>query len=458
MKNMLEPNILLITLLVSGAVADCPLDPHIFITAPRKMEALSGSCLQIPCNFTPKKEKEFDSSREIFGVWIKSDRRFALYPDNVIFNSSNTVNTYPMTITGNLRQRNCTTLFSSLVTDYTNKYYFRIENTPFMATASCNETQITVQDSPARPRIEVPAGLKEKQSVTITCSAFTPCPHSPPQLTWSLQQHPHNYMKDNPDGTFTRQIQETITLSDHHDGSRISCSVTYPVNEGRDVKTAEETVTLSVSYAPKDTSVSVSPSGLVSAGTWVNLTCSSRARPPVRNFTWFKISTDGVKPVAEGAVYSLNVTEGEVYFCEAQNDVGKEKSPEKTLSVRGMESSSSLWAAVVGTITGITVVICVVVAIWWLKSKRQNSHNTQSLTVEETATSGPAKEPEKEDIHYGVINFSMGGAKPSSNPSQNGGQQQETLYAEVNVSSAANSTAQPTAGHSDAIYAQVRKK
>ncbi|KAM3593955.1 uncharacterized protein V6R79_026426 [Siganus canaliculatus] len=359
--NMVTVSVFLSVFLVSGVGAGCSSNPPLSITAPKKMEALSGSCLQIPCNFTPKKKEEFDSSREIFGVWIKSDPRFALYPDNVIFNSSKTVNTYPMNITGNLRERNCTTLFTSLVTDYTNTYYFRIENKPFMATATWHSLQITVQDSPARPSIEVPAGLKEKQSVTITCSAFTPCPHSPPQLTWSLQQHPHNYMKENPDGTFTRQIQETITLSDHHDGSRISCSVTYPVNEGRDVKTAEETVTLSVSYAPKNTSVSVSPSGLVSAGTWVTLTCSSRARPPVRNFTWFKNSTDGIKPVAEGAVYSLNVTEGGVYFCEAQNDLGQERSPEKTLSVRDAPKDTSVSVSPSGLVsagTWVTLTCC----------------------------------------------------------------------------------------------------
>nr|XP_046227213.1 myelin-associated glycoprotein-like isoform X5 [Scatophagus argus] len=281
---------------VSGVLAACPGDSDLFITAPKKMEALNGSCLQIPCSFTFRSEQEFDGSRKTFGVWIKSNPFFGSKPENVIFNSSETVKTYPMRITGNLSEKDCTTLFSSLLTSYTDRYYFRAENRPLVATDICESVQIRVQDSPPRPRIEISGeisgDLKEEQSVTITCSAVTPCPHSPPQLTWSLQQDTRNNTEENADGTFTTKIQETITLSDQHDGNNITCSATYPVNEGKDVRTAQETKTLSVSYAPKDTSVSISPSGLVSAGSWVNLTCSSRAKPPV-SFSWFRISKDG---------------------------------------------------------------------------------------------------------------------------------------------------------------------
>ncbi|KAM9337563.1 myeloid cell surface antigen CD33-like [Symphorus nematophorus] len=230
-----------------GVLAACPLHSGLFITARMKMEALSGSCLQIPCNFRLKSEQEFDSSRETFGVWIKNSRHFAQNPNNVIFNSSKTDNIYPISILGNLREKNCTTLFSSLISRYTDTYYFRIENRPFLATAICDPLQITVKDSPPRPRIEISGDLQEKESVTITCSAFTPCPHSPPKLTWNLQQDSHNKTEENTDGTFTTKIQETITLSEQHDGYNITCSARYPVNGGQDVKTAEETKTLSVS-------------------------------------------------------------------------------------------------------------------------------------------------------------------------------------------------------------------
>ncbi|KAK2886794.1 hypothetical protein Q8A73_020740 [Channa argus] len=312
---------LLSVLFVSGASADCPMKPDLFITAPQKMEALSGSCLMIPCNFRPKSEEGFSSTRKTFGVWIRNDSRINLNPIYVIFNSSGTVNNYPMKITGNLREKNCTTVFSNLTTTHTDTYYFRIENEPFKATASCDPLQITVKDSAPSPIIKIPGDLKEKESITITCSALTPCPHSPPKLTWTLQQDPHTNIEENTDRTFTTKIQETITLSDRHDGSTISCSATYPVNGGRDVRTAETQETLRVSYAPKDTSA------------WVNLSCSSRAQPPVSSFTWFKSSKDGARTVSEGAFYSFNATQRGVYYCVAANDLGNQTSALIHLSI-----------------------------------------------------------------------------------------------------------------------------
>ncbi|KAM9337562.1 sialic acid-binding Ig-like lectin 13 [Symphorus nematophorus] len=430
-----------------GVLADCPKKAVLSIATPKRMEALSGSCLQIPCNFSPKSEQDFDSRRDTFGVWIKNDPRFVQNPNNVIFNRSETANSYPMRIIGKLREKNCSTLFSSLNTSYTDTYYFRIENNPFMATASCDPLRIIVKDSPPSPRIEISGDLQEKESVTITCSAFTPCPHSPPKLTWNLQQDSHNKTEGNTDGTFTTKIQETITLSDQHDGYNITCSARYPVNGGQDVKTAEETKTLSVSYAPKDTSVSISPLGLVSAGSWVNLTCSSRAKPPVSSFTWFKDSTDGPMSVSEGQIYRVNVTDGRVYYCVATNDLGNKTSSEIHLNIKGAQQPGSPWGAVVGGLIGITVLICVVAAIWWVKSKHPTLQQIQDLS----------DVTEKEEIHYGEIDFSKRRPEPSSASVKDSGQQLDTLYAQVKVSKKANSLTQTT-DSPEHIYAQVKKE
>ncbi|KAL4000863.1 neuroligin [Sarotherodon galilaeus] len=337
---MVTVGMLLMVVFFSAALADCPDEADLFITAPKKLEALSGSCLQIPCSFRPKEEQKFNSTRKIFGVWIKNDDRFGNNPNNVIFNSSGAVSIYPMSITGNLSQRDCTTLFSNLTTTYTDTYFFRVESETFKATASCDPLQITVRDSPWRPNITIPGDLKEKESVTITCSALTPCPHSPPQLTWNLTQDSHNKIEENTDGSFTTKIQQTITLSDTHDGKKISCSARYPVNQGKDTKTAETEETLSVSYAPKYTSAFISPSGLVSAGSWVKLTCSSRAKPPVSSFTWFKKSRDGAVKVSEGEIYSFNVTDGGVYYCVATNDLGNQTSGEIHLTLTYCEAET----------------------------------------------------------------------------------------------------------------------
>ncbi|XP_034561981.1 sialic acid-binding Ig-like lectin 12 isoform X2 [Notolabrus celidotus] len=329
----MSANMFLIVLFVPGARTWCREWSNFIVSTPQRMEALSGSCLLIPCNFRAKDkegiEYQFDSTRETYGLWAKDNT------NNVVYNSSGTVLKNSISITGDLKEKNCTTLFSNINATFKGIYYFRIMNWPFRATGVCDPLNITVRDSPPSPRIEISGDLKEEESVTITCSALTPCPHSPPKLTWSLQRDSLNNMEENTDGTFTTQIQESITLSEHHDGYNITCSATYPVNEGRDVRTAEETKTLSVSYAPKHTSVSISLSGLVSAGTLVKLTCSSRAKPPVSRFTWFRISNNRPVNVSEGESYSLKVAEGGVYYCMATSDLGNQTSSRIHLSISG---------------------------------------------------------------------------------------------------------------------------
>uniref|UniRef100_A0A8C7ID23 Ig-like domain-containing protein n=1 Tax=Oncorhynchus kisutch TaxID=8019 RepID=A0A8C7ID23_ONCKI len=77
-------------------------------------------------------------------------------------------------------------------------------------------------------------------------------------------------------------------------------------------------------YAPKNTSVSVSPSGEIVEGSSVTLTCSSDANPPVDKCTWYK--KEVTSPKASGQSYNItniiSQDRGE-YYCEAQNKYGR---------------------------------------------------------------------------------------------------------------------------------------
>ncbi|KAM4543439.1 sialic acid-binding Ig-like lectin 12 [Fundulus diaphanus] len=355
---------------------------------------------------------------------MKKNTHFSPNPNVVIFNNSGSVNIFSLNIIGNLTEKNCTTLFPDLKTSFTDKYFFRVENGNYRATACADPLHITVKDSPWSPSINISADLKENQSVTISCSALTPCPHSPPELTWSLQQDSHRQTEKNTEGTFTTKIQETITLSDTHDGYNISCSATYPVNGGN--KTAETEVTLSVSYAPKDTSASISPSGLVSAGSWVELSCSSRAKPPA-SFTWFRNSTHGAIKVFVGHFYSFRVTEGGEYYCVATNDLGDQTSSVILLS--GEAKGFPYWASI---LIGVILSVSLVLSVWCFKSKRSTPQQIQSHTCEEDNVHMAASET-KEELHYGDMTFLQRRPEASSVSVQDGGQQ-ESVYAQVKVS------------------------
>ncbi|XP_070296321.1 B-cell receptor CD22-like isoform X2 [Salvelinus sp. IW2-2015] len=89
-------------------------------------------------------------------------------------------------------------------------------------------------------------------------------------------------------------------------------------------------------YAPKNTSVSVTPSGEIVEGSSVTLTCSSDANPPVDKYTWYKKNVNS--PKASGQSYSITniISEdrGE-YYCEAENTIASMNSTTLKIIIAG---------------------------------------------------------------------------------------------------------------------------
>lgn len=85
---------------------------------------------------------------------------------------------------------------------------------------------------------------------------------------------------------------------------------------------------------PKETSVIVDPAGLILEGSYVSLTCSSRANPSVSNYTWYR---DDEEDEEHGPMLIINVAypghSGD-YHCGAKNDLGEEMSAQTELDVQ----------------------------------------------------------------------------------------------------------------------------
>ncbi|XP_071270371.1 myelin-associated glycoprotein-like isoform X2 [Salvelinus alpinus] len=438
-------------------------------TMPDRLDGLTGSCVQIPCSFDiPDQNKyTFNSAIQTSGVWIKKSPQFGGSPDNVIFNSSETVNRYQGKITGNMSQKNCTTVLFNVATNYNNKYFFRIESQPFRATDPNESVDIVVRDLPSSPIITVSSEVKEGTPVSLNCSAVAPCPEHPPELTWTLptQFTPENQLQENPDQTKSVLSTVTFTPSYLHHEKNITCTAVYPV--GSNNKTAEHNMMLNVSFSPKDTSASISPADPVSVGSCVNLTCSSTANPPVTNFTWFQISGDKRTQVASGLSYSLNVTvDGGLYFCEARNSHGCGKSKEVQLAIK--EPKTSMVVGVAAGTLGAFLFISLISVFGWRRNSRlhdglertdnpQGQNSPVGTVCANQATAG--EEPEEpaedqpEEIQYGDIDFSKLRPKETPAAAQDSVQGQESEYAEVNVTGRGDKVQH--LNNLDGLYAQV---
>ncbi len=95
------------------------------IRLPEKIEALSGSCVIINCRFDIEKKYDTDLTERATGMWFKYGIDVN---SNVVFNSRDpTSNPFTGKITGNLHEKNCTTIFYNARSNHNGKYYFRIE-------------------------------------------------------------------------------------------------------------------------------------------------------------------------------------------------------------------------------------------------------------------------------------------------------------------------------------------
>ncbi|XP_055006898.1 B-cell receptor CD22-like [Boleophthalmus pectinirostris] len=394
----------IIQLLLLCLGADC-CDPKnaLSIKTPSPMEALSGSCLWIPCTYKPASPYDINTANPVTGIWSKHE-----WMTKIAFSKSGDPSMfYPMNIIGNLKNKNCTTMFYNLSKSHEDDFYFRLENSGFTATAICDILQITVRDSPWSPTVKVSGKQTETEVVTITCSAVTPCPHAPPQLTWDLHQDTAHITENNTDETFTTKITQNITLTDAHDGLMIKCKASYPVSGGS--KMADSNVTLSVSYGPKNTSVEVSPSGSLSAGQSVTLSCSSRAKPPVHLFTWFRHSSQGPVNVSQGHTYSFNICEEGDYYCVASNTHGDGTSPNITLQITAAPGVPSIEVSGKQTETEVVTITCSAVTpcphappqlTWDLH--QDTAHITENNT-DETFTTKITQNITLTDAHDGLM-------------------------------------------------------
>uniref|UniRef100_A0A4W5RXR2 Ig-like domain-containing protein n=1 Tax=Hucho hucho TaxID=62062 RepID=A0A4W5RXR2_9TELE len=175
--------------------------------------------------------------------------------------------------------------------------------------------------------------------------------------------------------------------------------------------------------APKNTSVSFSPSGEIVEGSSVTLTCSSDANPPVDKYTWYKKNV--TSPKASGQSYSITNISSEdsgEYYCEALNEVGEQNSTSQLIIIAGKQTS------VKNAAIGITVVVLVLIlclsGFMWFRKKASTSTSVMRDTADNGQVnsslvhdnvSGMAMTPtaaqradtdDQDEVHYTSVHFS----------------------------------------------------
>ncbi|CAM4721734.1 unnamed protein product [Leuciscus chuanchicus] len=320
--------------------------------------ALTGSCVQIPCTFTISNfEDKRIKTKSMNGIWLKNLPHFA---------NENRFSDIQMT--GNLSERNRTTVFYNIMMNHSDLYYFRLEMEPDVFRATFNPdtddsrktVRITVKDSPQPPELK-PTDLKEvmeNTTVSLSCSAEAPCPKQPPTISWSNipeSAHITTQLQEKPNKTQSVFSHMTFKASYMDHRKNISCTATYPRKTSKD-STVETTVILQVPFSPKETCITVDPSASVSVNTNVTLTCKSKASPSREmNYTWYKRGQE--ISIAQGKQITFTGTHNNTgwYSCTAQNKLGKQSSAEIQLTVEGQDGH--FMPLIAGCVGGIVAVL-----------------------------------------------------------------------------------------------------
>ncbi|KAL1005697.1 hypothetical protein UPYG_G00062530 [Umbra pygmaea] len=226
------------------------------------------------------------------------------------------------------------------------------------------EIVFTVRYGPKSTSVSVSPSseIVEGSSVTLTCSSDANPPVN--KYTW--------YKKNETSPKASGQSY-SITNIRSEDSGEYYCEAK---NEYGCFNSSS--VFVDVHYGPKNTTVSVSPSGEIMEGSSVTLTCTSDANPPVNNYTWYKRNV--TSPKASGQSYSITNIRSEdsgEYYCEAGNMLRSQNSTSRLISVAGKSGMT----AILGVTVFILVLLPCVSGFIWYRKKASKS------TLIETDTS-----------------------------------------------------------------------
>ncbi|XP_073716123.1 B-cell receptor CD22-like [Misgurnus anguillicaudatus] len=133
-------------------------------------------------------------------------------------------------------------------------------------------------------------------------------------------------------------------------------------------------VYLSVEYPPGKTSVSISGSGEIMEGDSVNLTCSSELNPPAQNYNWFKVKeTSSVGSGQTFSITNINSSHSGWYYCEAQNEVGSQRSSATSVTVTGVHGFALYTLYVILAGSGALIFIIIFIILFMMKHRRDHT-------------------------------------------------------------------------------------
>uniref|UniRef100_A0A8C1M9N2 Ig-like domain-containing protein n=1 Tax=Cyprinus carpio TaxID=7962 RepID=A0A8C1M9N2_CYPCA len=253
------------------------------VSVPGRVLALEGSCLVIPCSFSPA-----PAAQTMELQLVRSSTPFFMMLRRPVFSSERSDGVHPdfkerTALAGNISAGDCSVSISSIRSNDQNTYQLQMRERGQRSWPAGSKVNISVTGSPEPPELTDPGPVKEGQRLVLNCSARLSCPSDRPRLLWKWERGDpagssvHGDTELQRDTGWFPVLQTSLVFTvPRHTNPRVRCELEYP-NNRRSSATRE----ILVHYAP----LILSRSSCDWDGTLLSCSCfvDSNPRPAV---TW----------------------------------------------------------------------------------------------------------------------------------------------------------------------------
>ncbi|XP_020353798.2 uncharacterized protein LOC109902115 isoform X2 [Oncorhynchus kisutch] len=203
------------------------------IFSPEEITAQTGLCAVISCTFNPS-----DSVKQNAAVWYKYPANGKKKDHHIIFHSKNPSKTQEgynhrvYLLETDLTKGNCSVIINDIRENDAGQYQFKMKGRPFI-----DPQKLTVTALTHKPSVLTPP-LTEGEPATLTCTAPGICSGTPPNITWTWRGTGDNITELRDNTTTQRRVDLTAFTTTHfstltftpsakHDGTKVTCLVTF---------------------------------------------------------------------------------------------------------------------------------------------------------------------------------------------------------------------------------------
>ncbi|KAJ4931420.1 hypothetical protein JOQ06_025716 [Pogonophryne albipinna] len=311
-------------------------------SVPAHVQALVGSCVVVPCSFTPQTPHPLKGRKRV-DVRIRfrgGGHIFSLR--STAFNSEDRDQVSRdfqgrASLFGRIADGDCSVKIERISQDNSREFEMALKRGDELLWGKPRSFSLDVVDTPEAPVISGMLSATEGQLVTLNCSVRYSCPSRPPTLRWSWERG------DWPNGTEPAGVQtlhpephrpmllSTLSFTASHKVKpRLRCEASY-----QGAKALSMSKDLHVTFSPKDVVIQIQTL-VVQEGGSALLVCSCKADPPVSVYRW-SYSQHGRTVHLHHRTHTIrvfNVTRDMRVRCLVQNQIGRGESKPTPLNIQ----------------------------------------------------------------------------------------------------------------------------